>query len=99
MYLRKIKPSTTCLYSAASMFLRSLSAAFQSCFSKGSSLMSFAFLTVAMVVSDSFILQRDACGTVYARHGLEIMAKSPLHVNPVSDQQCHNRQQKARARP
>lgn len=48
MYFRKIKPITTCLYSAASMFLRSLSAAFHSCFSSGSSLVSFAGL--AMVV-------------------------------------------------
>src|SRR3989344_5219072 len=31
MYLRKIKPSTTCLYSAASIFLRSLSATLKSC--------------------------------------------------------------------
>jgi hypothetical protein len=30
MYLRKIRPRTTCLYSAASMFERSLSAASQS---------------------------------------------------------------------
>ena len=34
MYLRKISPSTTCLYSAASMLLRSLSAAAQSLASK-----------------------------------------------------------------
>ena len=34
MYLRKISPSTTCLYSAASMLLRSLSAASQSVASK-----------------------------------------------------------------
>ena len=46
MYLRNINPSTTCLYSAASIFLRNLSAAFQSCFSNGSSL--FA-LVLAMI--------------------------------------------------
>src|SRR5205807_10276999 len=34
MYLRKIRPRTTCLYSAASMLLRSLSAASQSLASK-----------------------------------------------------------------
>src|SRR5436190_5436537 len=34
MYLRKIRPRTTCLYSAASMLLRSLSAASQSFCSK-----------------------------------------------------------------
>ena len=34
MYFRKISPSTTCLYSAASMLLRSLSAASQSVFWK-----------------------------------------------------------------
>ena len=34
MYLRKISPRTTCLYSAASMLLRSASAACQSCCSK-----------------------------------------------------------------
>src|SRR2546430_16167688 len=34
MYLRKMRPSTTCLYSAASMLLRSLSAACQSLASK-----------------------------------------------------------------
>ena len=34
--LQKIRPSTTCLYSAASMFFRSLSAAFHSFFSNGS---------------------------------------------------------------
>ncbi len=34
MYLRKIKPSTTCLYSAASMLLRSASAAAHSLASK-----------------------------------------------------------------
>src|SRR5882724_6202664 len=34
MYLRKISPRTTCLYSAASMLLRSLSAASQSLASK-----------------------------------------------------------------
>ena len=34
MYLRKIRPSTTCLYSAASMLLRSLSAVAQSLASK-----------------------------------------------------------------
>ena len=34
MYLRKIRPSTTCLYSAASMLLRSLSAVSQSLASK-----------------------------------------------------------------
>ena len=34
MYFRKISPSTTCLYSAASMLLRSLSAASQSLASK-----------------------------------------------------------------
>jgi hypothetical protein len=53
MYFRKINPITTWLYSAASMFLRSLSAAFQSCFSNGSSLFSFAAL--AMVVFVFFI--------------------------------------------
>src|SRR5690554_6168104 len=37
MYFRNISPSTTCLYSAASMFFLSLSADFQSCFSNGSS--------------------------------------------------------------
>src|SRR5579883_2839666 len=36
MYLRKSRPSTTCLYSAASMLLRSLSAACQSVCSKPS---------------------------------------------------------------
>ena len=34
MYLRKMRPKTTCLYSAASMLLRSLSAASQSLASK-----------------------------------------------------------------
>src|SRR5207237_2416518 len=34
MYLRKMRPRTTCLYSAASMLLRSLSAASQSLASK-----------------------------------------------------------------
>src|SRR5690348_3628192 len=34
MYFRKIRPSTTCLYSAASMLLRSLSAASHSLASK-----------------------------------------------------------------
>ena len=34
MYLRKIRPRTTCLYSAASMWPRSLSAACQSFSSK-----------------------------------------------------------------
>ena len=34
MYLRKIRPSTTCLYSAASMLLRSASEACQSLASK-----------------------------------------------------------------
>src|SRR6266487_7050174 len=34
MYLRKMRPRTTCLYSAASMFERSLSAAIQSLASK-----------------------------------------------------------------
>ena len=34
MYLRKIRPRTTCLYSAASMLERSVSAARQSSFSK-----------------------------------------------------------------
>ena len=34
MYLRKTRPSTMCLYSAASIFFRSLSAALKSCFSK-----------------------------------------------------------------
>src|ERR1700735_1275972 len=34
MYLRKIRPRTTCLYSAASMCPRSLSAVCQSCCSK-----------------------------------------------------------------
>src|SRR5712692_5856472 len=34
MYLRKMRPRTTCLYSAASMLLRSLSAACQSLGSK-----------------------------------------------------------------
>ena len=34
MYLRKIRPRTTCLYSAASMLLRSASAAAQSLASK-----------------------------------------------------------------
>src|SRR5207237_1317807 len=34
MYLRKIRPRTTCLYSAASMLLRSLSAASQRLASK-----------------------------------------------------------------
>jgi hypothetical protein len=51
MYLRNIKPRTTCLYSAASMFLRSLSADFQSCFSMGSSLVSIAFLGRAISYS------------------------------------------------
>src|ERR1043165_3440710 len=48
MYLRKIKPSTTCLYSAASMFLRSLSADFHNFFSKASSCCSlFCFFAIA----------------------------------------------------
>jgi hypothetical protein len=34
MYFKKIKPSTTCLYSAASILLRSLSAVSQSFCSK-----------------------------------------------------------------
>lgn len=51
--LRKINPNATCFYSAASMFLRSLSAAFQSCFSRGSSLVSFAALVPSMDISDS----------------------------------------------
>ena len=49
MYLRKIKPNTTCLYSAASMFLRNLSAAFQSCFSNGSSLVTLAFAMLVLI--------------------------------------------------
>src|SRR5690554_374461 len=49
MYLRKMRPRTTCLYSAASMFLRSLSAAFQSCFSMGSSLGVFVDLALGII--------------------------------------------------
>ncbi len=51
MYLRKIKPRTMCLYSAASIFLRSLSAAFQSCFSIGSSFMLFSLLFTIFISS------------------------------------------------
>ncbi|OQB98458.1 MAG: hypothetical protein BWX81_00435 [Spirochaetes bacterium ADurb.Bin110] len=51
MYLRKMSPKTTCLYSAASIFFLSLSAAFQSCFSSGSSCqLSFFFAMVHSIM-------------------------------------------------
>src|SRR5664280_3798584 len=62
MYLRKIKPSTTCLYSAASMFLRSLSAACQSVASMDSCLLLFleVFLTAGIVPPFEIVLHYDS---------------------------------------
>ena len=51
MYLRKIRPRTTCLYSAASMLLRSLSAAGQSLASKPRSAPLVEFFGIIGVVA------------------------------------------------
>ena len=53
MYFKKIKPKTTCLYSAASIFLRSLSAAFHKTISSASCLISFfAFAITIYFIHD-----------------------------------------------
>ena len=54
MYLRKISPRTTCLYSAASMLLRSASAAFQSLSSKPRFAEVLPFLS-AMIARETFL--------------------------------------------
>ena len=46
IYFKNISPKTTCLYSAASIFFLSLSADFQSCFSKGSSVLLPFFIAI-----------------------------------------------------
>ncbi|GBD87686.1 hypothetical protein BMS3Abin03_01620 [bacterium BMS3Abin03] len=54
MYFKNISPSTTCLYSAASIFFLNLSADFQSCFSNGSSVPFFLFFVLS--ISNSLLI-------------------------------------------
>lgn len=62
MYFRKMRPRTTCLYSAASIFLRSLSAALKRVFSKGVefvvSEVCFLAMLIMKILNLSRIIQR-----------------------------------------